>query len=134
MLLRKINAGLSLLTTLLLVIHAMFLSVWMLARCSFEVSNEEMPYVLVGLAAIHALLSIILAIRGHKGAKKEKVKSYPKMNIPTFGSQVSQVWIVPGSMSQLSSWWGFLWCGSCQRELLACKPVTGEKTADSQGI
>ena len=94
MLLRKINAGLSLITTILLVDHAMFLSVWMLARCSFDVSNEEMPYVLAGLAAIHALLSIILAIRGHKGAKKEKVKSYPKMNIPTMVQRITGILMI----------------------------------------
>ena len=49
MILRKINAVLSLFTTVLLMDHAIFLSVWMLSRCSIEKSADFMPRILVFL-------------------------------------------------------------------------------------
>lgn len=83
MLLRKINAGLSLLTTVLLLDHAMFLSVWMLSRCSIEKSANTLPRFMMVAMVIHGALSIVLAILGHKGAKKVKVNTYSKLNIQT---------------------------------------------------
>ena len=81
--LRKINAVLSLLTSILFLDHAIFLSVWMLSRCSIEKSADMMPWVLAAVTAAHAGLSILFAFLGHKGAEKRKCKEYPKMNIPT---------------------------------------------------
>ena len=81
--LRKINAGLSLLTTILFLGHAMFLSVWMLSRCMIAKTVGILPWVLAGVFVIHALLSIFLGILGHKGAEKRKCNTYPKMNIQT---------------------------------------------------
>ena len=92
--LRKINAGLSLLTSVLFLDHAIFLSVWMLSRCSIEKSAENMPWVLAAVAAAHAALSILLAILGHKGAEKRKCKTYPKMNIPTYVQRASGILMI----------------------------------------
>ena len=81
--LRKINAGLSLITTFLLLDHAIFFSVWMLSRCSIEKSADFMPRILALLMITHAVICIIQAFQGHKGAEKRKCNAYPKMNIPT---------------------------------------------------
>lgn len=94
MVLRKMNAGLSLVTTLLLMDHAMFLAVWMLSRCSIEKSAENMPFILAGLMAIHAVISIVLAILGHKGTQKVKCKSYPKMNKETMVQRITGILMI----------------------------------------
>lgn len=83
MLLRKINAGLSLLTTVLLMDHAMFFSVWMLSRCSIEKSSESMPRILAVLMVVHAVLSVILLILGRRGGARKGARTYLRMNIPT---------------------------------------------------
>lgn len=92
--LRKINAGLSLLTSILFLDHAIFLSVWMLSRCSIEKSAENMPRVLAVVAAAHAALSILLAFLGHKGAEKRRCKAYPKMNISTNVQRASGILMI----------------------------------------
>lgn len=89
MLIRKINAALSLLTTVLLMDHAIFFSVWMLSRCSIEVSVGFMPWMLAGLMVIHALLCIIQAIISRKGAEKRRYRAYPRMNIPTYIQRIT---------------------------------------------
>lgn len=94
MILRKINAWLSLLTTVLLFDHAIFNAVWMLSRGSVEKNVNIMPRILFLLMMLHAIISIVLAILGHRGAKKCKVKSYPKMNKPTFIQRVSGVVLI----------------------------------------
>ena len=83
MFLRKLNAWLSLATTLMLFDHAIFHAVWMLSRGSVEKSANSMPWVMFMLMMLHAIISIVLAVLGHKGAEKKSVKSYPKMNKDT---------------------------------------------------
>lgn len=83
MILRKINASLSLVTTVLFLNHAISLSIWMLYRCGIQKSVINMPKALMVVTALHAVLSILLAILGHKGAEKRKCNSYPKMNAST---------------------------------------------------
>ena len=85
--LRKINAGLSLLTTVLLMDHAIFFSGWMLSRCAIAKSAENLPWLLAGLTVLHAALSLLLAVLGRKGAKK--ARSYPKQNIPTMVQRIT---------------------------------------------
>lgn len=92
--LQKINAVLGLLTSILFLDHAIFFSIWMLSRCSIEKNADMMPYILVAAAAIHAGLSIVLAIRGHKGANKRKCKAYPKMNIPTYVQRITAILMI----------------------------------------
>ena len=91
---RKINAGLSLLTTVILLFHSIILSVWMLSRCSIAKQETIMPWVLLGAMAIHAFISIDLAISSHAGAEKRKVKSYPKLNASTIIQRASGVLMV----------------------------------------
>ena len=83
MILRKINAGLSLVTTVLFFNHAISLTVWMLYRCGIEKSVVNMPKALMVTTALHAILSILLAVLGHKGAEKRKCNAYPQLNIST---------------------------------------------------
>ena len=89
--LRKINACLSIITSVLFLDHTIFLSVWMLSRCSIEKKADMMPWVLLAVTVIHAVLSIVLAILGHKGAEKRKCKEYPKMNIPTYVQRITGI-------------------------------------------
>lgn len=91
MLLRKINAGLSLLTTILLLDHAVFFSVWMLSRCRIEKSASFMPRMLALLMVIHAVLCVIQAVKSRKGAEKRKCKAYPQMNIATYVQRITGV-------------------------------------------
>ena len=83
MILRKINAVLSLFTTVLLMVHAIFLSVWMLSRCSIEKSAGFMHWVLTFLMVLHAILCIILLIKSRKGVEKVEYKKYSELNIET---------------------------------------------------
>ena len=94
MLLRKINAVLSLFTTVLLMDHAIFFSVWMLSRCSIEKSADFMPRILAVLMVLHAILSIILLIKNHKGAEKNKHKKYSELNIETYVQRITGVLII----------------------------------------
>lgn len=94
MILRKINAGISLMTTLVLLGHAMPLSVWMLYRCSFEKVECPMSVLLVPLMVAHAVISIVLAVLGHKGAEKRKCNSYPKLNRSTILQRASGIFML----------------------------------------
>ena len=81
--LRKINAYISLLTTALFLGHAGFYSVWMLKRCAIEKPGVAASWVLVVLMLVHAVLSIVMAIRAHKNLPKCEVNSYPAQNVAT---------------------------------------------------
>ena len=86
MILRKINAAFSLFTTALLMDHAIFLSVWMLSRCSIEKSAN--------LMVVHAILSIILFIKNRKGAEKNRYKNYSKLNKETYVQRITGMLII----------------------------------------
>lgn len=94
MLLRKINAAISLVTTVLLLVHAIFFSIWMLSGGSIAKSADNIPWILAGLMLVHAILSIVLAILGKKGAVKQKCNTYPKMNIPTFVQRITGIMMI----------------------------------------
>ena len=94
MILRKINAALSLLATVLLMDHAIFFSVWMLSRCSIEKSADFMPRILAVLMVLHAILSVILLIKNRKGINKIKHKKYSELNIGTYVQRISGVLII----------------------------------------
>ena len=94
MILRKINAGISLLTTVLTLGHAITTSVWMLSGGSISASIGFVPWVVVGLMACHAFISIDLAISGHEGAEKRKCRSYPGKNIPTLIQRASGILLI----------------------------------------
>ena len=94
MVLRKINAGLSLLITILLLDHAMFMGVWMLSKGEIALSASKLPRLLFVLMMAHAIISIVMAIRGHKGADKGKYNGYSKMNVPTYIQRASGILII----------------------------------------
>ncbi len=91
MLLRKINAIISLLSTLFLLDHAIFTSVWMLSRGSVQQSAPVAPWVLAGLIAAHAFIGIYLGASSHMEGETRKVKSYPGLNRVTVFQRVSGI-------------------------------------------
>ena len=94
MLLRKINAVLSLVSTILILVHAIFYSVWMLLRAGIAKMSVYPSQILVVLMMAHAIISIVLAILGHKGAEKRECNSYPKMNVATLVQRISGILII----------------------------------------
>ena len=94
MLMRKINAGLSLLTTFLLLNHAIFNAVRMLSQGAVGEFGTFIPWVLFGIMLAHAFVSIDLAISAHEGAEKRKCKSYPKLNAVTIFQRFSGIALI----------------------------------------
>ena len=94
MTLRKINACLSLVVVLLLFDHAAFNGVWMLARGAIVKSTDDISWVMFGAMMVHAILSIVLAILGHKGAEKRKCKGYPNFNRGTYLQRASGIALI----------------------------------------
>ena len=94
MLLRKINAIIGLLTTILLLDHAIFTSVRMLSKGSVEQSAPFAPWILAGLMAAHAFISVYFGISSHMDEEKRKYKSYPKMNRVTVFQRVSGILLI----------------------------------------
>lgn len=94
MVLRKINAGISLLATVLLLNHAISLSVWMLSGGSIALSPGIWPWILAGTMVIHAMISIDLAISAHADEQAHSGRSYPKMNVQTIVQRVSGVLMI----------------------------------------
>ena len=94
MVLRKINAGVSLLATVLLLNHAISLSVWMLSGGSIALSPGIWPWILAGTMVIHAMISIDLAISAHADEQTHKGKSYPQMNVQTIVQRISGVLMI----------------------------------------
>ena len=97
MLTRKINAGVSLLTTLMLLAHAILLSVWILSGEQTVRPAGFMGWILMGLVIAHALISIDLAISAHAEPQTHKGRSYPKMNVSTIIQRASGVLMVPAA-------------------------------------
>ena len=94
MILRKINAILSLLTTALLMNHAIFHAVWMLSMGTITKNANNMSLILFILMILHAIISIVLAFLGHKGAEKRKCNDYPDMNRTTYIQRASGVLLI----------------------------------------
>lgn len=92
--LRKINAVLSLLCTYLLLSHAGFHAAWMLSMGAIEKSVSKLSFVFIGVMALHAITSIILAVLTHKGAKC-KGKGYASLNKQTYIQRVSGILLIP---------------------------------------
>ena len=94
MLTRKINAGVSLITTFLLLDHAIFHAVWMLSRGSIAKNGSFMSWILMVFMVIHAYISIELGISAHMGIEKRKCKSYPRINTSTIIQRASGILLV----------------------------------------
>ena len=94
MLLRKINAVISLLIAILLLVHAISISVWALSKGSVPEPSGFMPWVLTGLVVIHAFISIDIAISGLMSGEGRKCKKYHKLNASTVFQRVSGVLMI----------------------------------------
>lgn len=92
---RKLNAAVSLLTTVMLLIHAIVLSVHMLSGGRSVKPAGMIGWITMGLMLLHALISIDLALSAHAETETRKGKSYPKMNISTIIQRASGVLMVP---------------------------------------
>ena len=82
--LRKINAYISLLCTAVLLDHSICHGVWMLFEFSLHKPIKSFPWILIVLMVAHAIISIALAVRGHKGTEKRKYNGYPRQNRATY--------------------------------------------------
>ena len=94
MILRKINAVLSLITTFMLMDHAIFHAVWMLSMGSVEKSANSMPWILCGLMGLHAIISIILAICNHKDGDRRGCCGYARLNRATYIQRASGISLI----------------------------------------
>lgn len=108
MLLRKINSVISLLITALLLCHAIILSVWMLSKGAVHISGNAAPWILTVLVALHAFISLDLAIAAHEGAEKRKVRSYGKLNRATVFQRISGILMLVFVPLHVANFSGFL--------------------------
>lgn len=93
MILRKINAWLSLITAVIFFDHAIFHAVWMLSRGGIEKNGGFLTRILFAIMAAHAIISLVLVISGHIGTKK--CKSYANMNKMTYIQRISGILLLP---------------------------------------
>ena len=70
MIMRKTNASLSLLSSGLLLMHAISLAAWMLSKGAVPKAASLMPWILTGVVAIHALISMGYMISIHRSKQK----------------------------------------------------------------
>ena len=95
MLLRKINAGLSLLTTFFLLNHAVSQALRMLSGGRIASSPAIFSWILVGLMAFHAFVSIELVLSPYMEGEPCKCKKYLQMNVSTVVQRVSGIVMIP---------------------------------------
>ena len=89
--LRKTNAELSLLSSALLLGHAVPLAFWMLSKGRIPKPAPIIPWALTILIVAHAVLSILLMIKAHKDGGSHKGRTYPKMIVPTIIQRMTGV-------------------------------------------
>ena len=94
MILRKINAIVSLITTVLLLAHAIFHALWMFFKISCSMNTNSIPWILFIAMMLHAIISIVLAFLGHKGAEKRKCNGYANMNTSAYIQRASGVSLI----------------------------------------
>ena len=95
MLKRKINACVSLLTTVMLLLHAILLSIWILSGGRTIKPAGLMGWILMGIMIAHALISIDLVVSTYAESQTRKGKSYLKMNVSTVVQRASGILMVP---------------------------------------
>ena len=93
MILRKINSVLSLITTFLLMDHAIFNAVWMLSKGTVSKSTT-LSWVLVGFMAVHAIISMSLGMSANRVPVSATEKSYPQNNVVTIIQRVSGMLLI----------------------------------------
>lgn len=105
---RKINAVVSLLTTVLLLVHAIFLSVYMLTGGRSFRPAGILGWILMGLMLAHAMISIDLLISAHAENENPKGKHYPKLNISMIMQRASGALMVPATGLHIAGATGFM--------------------------
>ena len=96
MILRKTNAVLSLITTILLLGHAISIAIWMLSRGNIiPFGGHTLPKALVVFFVAHAIMSIIVLITSRKAEKNNNVKSHSKLNVQTKIQRISGILLIP---------------------------------------
>ena len=94
MLLRKINAIISLMTTLFLLTHAISTAVWMLSKGRIAQFASYAPWILAGLMIVHAFISIEFIVSGLMEGKSGKYKKYSRINRATIFQRVSGILLI----------------------------------------
>ena len=94
MLLRKINAVFSLITTILLFAHAISLAAWMLSQGVISGIPSFVSRAMTVVFLIHAIISIALIISTNKGRKKSAGNHYFKLNRTTLVQRISGVLLI----------------------------------------
>ena len=92
--LRKINAVISMLITILLMYHAIFNAMRMLSMGAIQSAVSNISWVLFWTMMVHAVISLALAVLGHKGAEKRKCNTYSKLNVSTNIQRASGVLLI----------------------------------------
>lgn len=77
--LRKLNAGIGLVSVALLLGHAILLAVWMLTMGGIPKPAGIGPWILTWITCVHAVLCIVLMIFGHKGTGGQESRQYPQL-------------------------------------------------------
>ena len=88
---RKINAAISLITTALLLEHAIFLAVRMLSQGEIPRQPAVLSWTLAFAVWAHATISLAIAFASHKKARRAAVKGYAKLNRQTLVQRISGV-------------------------------------------
>lgn len=97
MVLRKINSVLSLITTVLLLDHAIINAVWFFTMKTL--SKVAAPsWILLGFMAVHAMLSMALAMNAHNVPAPADAKSYPAKNVTTIIQRVTGMLLIVGTV------------------------------------
>ena len=94
MLLRKINAWISLATAVLLVGHAMLGAIEQLSRHRIPVPAPWMSSVLMGLMITHAMLSIMMVLSHLEEAGERRYRTYPNQNSATYAQRLTGVLMI----------------------------------------
>ena len=97
MVLRKINSVLSLITTFLVLDHAIFNAVWFFSMKTLP-KTTVLSWVLVGFMAVHAMLSMALAMNAHNVPAPADAKSYPAKNVTTIIQRVTGMLLIVGTV------------------------------------
>ena len=106
--LRKANAVFSLISTVLLLSHAMSLAVWMLSRGAVPQAPHAIPHALTMFFLIHAIICIVQMITAHKGSPKQKGKTYVKLNAPTIIQRISGILMIVFTWLHIAGALGFM--------------------------
>jgi hypothetical protein len=94
MLTRKINAVISLVTTLLILTHAISIAIWMLSFGTVNKPPAAMAWMLTALVLVHAFIGIEQGVSSIMSGEHKKGKMYPKLNRATIVQRVSGLLMV----------------------------------------